>query len=131
MNEASIRAHVVVNGVDYEVEIEGAKASTVSKPQVSLAPKSGQQRRDHSLGWPLARASLPRPSDVQSSVKMPAAGHRVEREGGWRYRGRTDARRLTMKMENNIDADRAGVVKQILVQQALRSWGRRRLIIIG
>ena len=32
VNEASTVAHVVVNGVDYEVEIEGAKASTVSKP---------------------------------------------------------------------------------------------------
>ena len=40
VNEASTVAHVVVNGVDYEVEIEGAKASTVSKPQVSPAPKS-------------------------------------------------------------------------------------------
>ena len=40
VNEASTVAHVVVNGVDYEVEIEGAKASTVSKPQVAPAPKS-------------------------------------------------------------------------------------------
>ena len=40
VNETSALAHVVVNGVAYEVEIEGAKTLPASKPQVAPAPKS-------------------------------------------------------------------------------------------
>lgn len=40
VNESSTLAHVVVNGVEYEVEIEGAKAAKTTKPQVAPAPKS-------------------------------------------------------------------------------------------
>ena len=36
-----------------------------------------------------------------------------------------------MKMENNIDADRAGVVKQILVQQGATVMEGDVLIVIG
>ena len=38
VNEASTVAHVVVNGVDYEVEIEGAKASTSPNPRCPRPP---------------------------------------------------------------------------------------------
>ena len=39
VNESSTLAHVVVNGTAYEVEIEGAKTSAASRPQVVPAPK--------------------------------------------------------------------------------------------
>ena len=39
VNDASTVAHVVVNGTAYEVEIEGAKTSAASRPQVVPAPK--------------------------------------------------------------------------------------------
>ena len=39
VNEASTLAHVVVNGVSYEVEIGGAQAAASKKPQVAPAAK--------------------------------------------------------------------------------------------
>ncbi len=95
VNEASTVAHVVVNGVDYEVEIEGAKASTVSKPQVAPAPKSANSAMiTPQLGDSLAAHRRCRPF-VGVQREMPPAGHRAEREGRrWRYdRCGTDARR--------------------------------------
>ena len=74
VNEASTVAHVVVNGVDYEVEIEGAKASTVSKPQVSPAPKSANSAMiTPSTATPSPRIA-PAPSTSGSSVKCPLPG---------------------------------------------------------
>ena len=90
VNEASTVAHVVVNGVDYEVEIEGVKC--------------------------------PLPGTVLS-VKV-AVGDTVAA-------GQTLVVLEAMKMENNIDADRAGVVKQILVQQGATVMEGDVLIVIG
>ena len=125
VNEASTVAHVVVNGVDYEVEIEGAKASTVSKPQVSPAPKSANSAMiTPSTATPSPRSSVkcPLPGTVLS-VKV-AVGDTVAA-------GQTLVVLEAMKMENNIDADRAGVVKQILVQQGATVMEGDVLIVIG
>ena len=116
VNEASTVAHVVVNGVDYEVEIEGAKASTVSKPQVSPAPKSANS----AMITPSTATPSPR---IVLSVKV-AVGDTVAA-------GQTLVVLEAMKMENNIDADRAGVVKQILVQQGATVMEGDVLIVIG
>ena len=120
VNEASTVAHVVVNGVDYEVEIEGAKASTVSKPQVSPAPPSPR--------------IAPAPSTSGSSVKCPLPGTVLSVKvavGDTVAAGQTLVVLEAMKMENNIDADRAGVVKQILVQQGATVMEGDVLIVIG
>ena len=120
VNEASTVAHVVVNGVDYEVEIEGAKASTVSKPQVSPAPKSANSAMiTPSTATPSPRIA-PAPSTSGSSVKCPLPGTVLSVKvavGDTVAAGQTLVVLEAMKMENNIDAERAGVVKQILVQQ--------------
>ena len=120
VNEASTVAHVVVNGVDYEVEIEGAKASTVSKPQVAPAPKSANSAMiTPSSATPSPRIAAAAPSSGYS-VKCPLPGTVLSVKGA---AGDTIAAGQTlvvleaMKMENNIDADRGGVVKQVLVQQ--------------
>ena len=74
VNETSTVAHVVVNGVDYEVEIEGAKASTVSKPQVAPAPKSANSAMiTPSTATPSPRIA-PAPSTSGYSVKCPLPG---------------------------------------------------------
>ena len=74
VNEASTVAHVVVNGVDYEVEIEGAKASSVSKPQVAPAPKSANSAMiTPSTATPSPRIA-PAPSTSGYSVKCPLPG---------------------------------------------------------
>ena len=129
VNEASTVAHVVVNGVDYEVEIEGAKASTVSKPQVSPAPKSANS----AMITPSTRIA-PAPSTSGSSVKCPLPGTVLSVKvavGDTVAAGQTLVVLEAMKMENNIDADRAGVVKQILVQQGATVMEGDVLIVIG
>ena len=128
VNEASTVAHVVVNGVDYEVEIEGAKASTVSKPQVSPAPKSANSAMiTPSTATPSPRIA-PAPSTSGSSVKCPLPGTVLSVKVA---SGQTLVVLEAMKMENNIDADRAGVVKQILVQQGATVMEGDVLIVIG
>ena len=120
VNEASTVAHVVVNGVDYEVEIEGAKASTVSKPQVAPAPKSANSAMiTPSSATPSPRIAAAAPSSGDS-VKCPLPGTVLSVKvaaGDTIAAGQTLVVLEAMKMENNIDADRGGVVKQVLVQQ--------------
>ncbi|MCI7307466.1 biotin/lipoyl-containing protein [Alistipes senegalensis] len=120
VNEASTVAHVVVNGVDYEVEIEGAKASTVSKPQVAPAPKSANSAMiTPSTATPSPRIAAAAPS-TGYSVKCPLPGTVLSVKvaaGDTIAAGQTLVVLEAMKMENNIDADRGGVVKQVLVQQ--------------
>ena len=107
VNEASTVAHVVVNGVDYEVEIEGAKASTVSKPQVSPAPKSANSAMiTPSTATPSPRIA-PAPSTSGSSVKCPLPGTVLSVKvavGDTVAAGQTLVVLEAMKMENNIDA---------------------------
>ena len=120
VNEASTVAHVVVNGVDYEVEIEGAKASTVSKPQVAPAPKSANSAMiTPSSATPSPRIAAAAPSSGYS-VKCPLPGTVLSVKvaaGDTIAAGQTLVVLEAMKVENNIDADRGGVVKQVLVQQ--------------
>lgn len=120
VNETSTVAHVVVNGVDYEVEIEGAKTTTVSKPQVAPAPKSANSAMiTPSSATPSPRIAAAAPSSGYS-VKCPLPGTVLSVKvaaGDTIAAGQTLVVLEAMKMENNIDADRAGVVKQVLVQQ--------------
>ena len=120
VNETSTVAYVVVNGVDYEVEIEGAKASTVSKPQVAPAPKSANSAMiTPSSATPSPRIAAAAPSSGYS-VKCPLPGTVLSVKvaaGDTIAAGQTLVVLEAMKMENNIDADRGGVVKQVLVQQ--------------
>ena len=120
VNETSTVAHVVVNGVEYEVEIEGAKASTVYKPQVAPAPKSANSAMiTPSTATPSPRIAAAAPS-TGYSVKCPLPGTVLSVKvaaGDTIAAGQTLVVLEAMKMENNIDADRGGVVKQVLVQQ--------------
>ncbi len=119
-NEDSTVAHVVVNGVEYEVEIEGAKAVKVSKPQVAPAPKSANSGMiTPSTATPSPRLAAVPPSSGYS-VKSPLPGTVLGVKvavGDTITKGQTLVVLEAMKMENNIDADRGGVVKQILAQQ--------------
>ena len=120
VNETSTVAHVVVNGVDYEVEIEGAKTTSVSRPQVAPAPKSANSAMiTPSSATPSPRIAAAAPSSGYS-VKCPLPGTVLSVKvavGDTVAAGQTLVVLEAMKMENNIDADRGGVVKQVLVQQ--------------
>ena len=134
VNEASTVAQVVVNGVDYEVEIEGAKTTSVSRPQVAPAPKSANSAMiTPSSATPSPRIAAAAPSSGYS-VKCPLPGTVLSVKvaaGDTIAAGQTLVVLEAMKMENNIDADRGGVVKQVLVQQGATVMEGDVLIVIG
>lgn len=133
VNETSALAHVVVNGVAYEVEIEGAKTLPASKPQVAPAPKSANSAMITPSGAapsPLIAAAAPTSG---YAVKCPLPGTVLGVKvavGDTVTAGQTLLVLEAMKMENNIDADRGGVVKEILVQQGATVMEGDNLIVI-
>ena len=133
VNEASTLAHVVVNGVSYEVEIGGAQTAASKKPQVAPAAKGANS----AMITPATAAPSPRLAAVAPSagyaVKCPLPGTVLSVKvavGDTVSRGQTLVVLEAMKMENNIDADRAGVVKQVLVQQGATVMEGDNLIVI-
>ena len=130
VNEASTLAHVVVNGVSYEVEIGGAQAAASKKPQVAPAAKGANS----AMITPATAAPSPRLAAVAPSAgKCPLPGTVLSVKvavGDTVSRGQTLVVLEAMKMENNIDADRAGVVKQVLVQQGATVMEGDNLIVI-
>lgn len=133
VNEDSTAARVIVNGTAYEVEIAGAKAAATSKPQVAPAPKEANS----AMIKPATAAPSPRLNAVAPSsgytVKCPLPGMVLSVKvavGDTVSRGQTLVILEAMKMENNIDADREGRVKEILVQQGATVMEGDNLIVI-
>jgi len=133
VNETSTMAHVTVNGTPYEVEIAGASAASSSKPQVAPAPREANS----GMITPTTAAPAPRiaPSapSAGSAIKCPLPGTVLAVKvavGDSVTAGQTLVVLEAMKMENNIDADRAGVVKEILVQQGATVMEGDNLIVI-
>ena len=118
INEASTLAHVTVNGTKYDVEIEGGKAAATKKPQVVAVP---QTATDISVTpkTPIASKPAVAPAATGAKVTCPLPGTIIAinvKEGDTVAAGQTLVVLEAMKMENNIDAERGGVVKQVLVQ---------------
>ena len=118
INEASTLAHVTVNGTKYDVEIAGGKAPVVKKPQVTAAPEA----TGLSVTPKTPIATKPAAAPVAAGglkVACPLPGTVLSinvKEGDTVAAGQTLIVLEAMKMENNIDAERGGVVKQVLVQ---------------
>lgn len=133
VNENSSIARVTVNGTPYEVEIVGAKSVAASKPQVAAASKEANYAKitpSGTAGTPRAAA----PAAAAGAIKCPLPGTVLAVKvavGDTVAVGQTLVVLEAMKMENNIDADRAGVVKQILVQQGATVMEGDNLIVIG
>ncbi len=133
VNDASTVAHVVVNGTAYEVEIEGAKTSAgIAAP--GGARSQGIQQCDD---YPATASPSPRiaPSAPSSgyAVKCPLPGTVLSvkvQVGDKVASGQTLVVLEAMKMENNIDADRAGVVKEVCIQQGATVMEGDNLIVI-
>jgi len=128
VNDASTVAHVVVNGTAYEVEIEGAKTSAASRPQVVPAPKEANS----AMITPAPRIAPSAPSSGYA-VKCPLPGTVLSvkvQVGDKVASGQTLVVLEAMKMENNIDADRAGVVKEVCIQQGATVMEGDNLIVI-
>ncbi|WP_418992357.1 biotin/lipoyl-containing protein [Alistipes sp.] len=133
VNENSTVAHVTVNGTPYEVEIAGDKGVAASKPQVAPAPREA----DSAKITPVTAAPSPRiaPAAPTSgyAVKCPLPGTVLGVKvavGDKVSTGQTLLVLEAMKMENNIDADRSGVVKEIFVQQGATVMEGDNLVII-
>ena len=130
VNESSTLARVTVNGTHYEVEIEGGKAAPVTKPQVASAPKGANSAQI----TPQTAAPAPRPAAAAAgAIKCPLPGTVMAVKvavGDTVAVGQTLLVLEAMKMENNIDSDRAGVVKQICVQQGATVMEGDNLIVI-
>lgn len=134
INENSTLARVTVNGTHYEVEIEGGKGAATAKPQVAPAPK---QANSAQITPATAAPSAPvqRPAAAAAgAIKCPLPGTVLGVKvavGDTVAVGQTLLVLEAMKMENNIDSDRAGVVKEILVQQGATVMEGDNLIVIG
>lgn len=130
INDASTEAKVVVNGVSYVVEIEGAKP-VKAKPQVTRIPENAPNNPTPSTAIPSKPATVattgtripcPLPGTVLS-IKV-AVGDSVNA-------GQTLMVLEAMKMENNIDSTASGIVKEICVQTGASVMEGDTLIIIG
>lgn len=134
VNEASTLARVTVNGTHYEVEIEGGKAAPVVKPQVAAAPKSANSAQ---ITPQTAAPSAPvqRPAAAAAgAIKCPLPGTVMAVKvavGDTVAVGQTLLVLEAMKMENNITADRAGVVKEVCVAKGANVQEGDALIILG
>ena len=119
INESSTMARVTVNGTKDDVEIEGAKASAVKKPAVVAAPEA--TGLSVTPKTPIAtKPAAPAAAASGLKVTCPLPGTIISlnvKEGDTVAAGQTLLVLEAMKMENNIDAERGGVVKQVLVQQ--------------
>lgn len=116
INEASTLAHVTVNGTKYDVEIEGGKAVAPKKPQIVSAPEA--TGLSVTPKTPIATKPAAVPAATGAKVTCPLPGTVIAinvKEGDTVAAGQTLLVLEAMKMENNIDAERGGVVKQILV----------------
>lgn len=119
INEASTEANVVVNGTQYKVEILGGKARKVSKPHVIPAPEATglSVTPTTASNKPVAN---PEVSASACKVVCPLPGTILSvnvKEGDKISAGQTLLVVEAMKMENNIDAERGGVVKSVAVQK--------------
>jgi len=115
------RADVMVNGQSYSVEIADAQAASDAGKPASA---------------PAVTATAPAPAAKPAAggaVKSPLPGVVLDIQVAVGDRVGTGQRLMileAMKMENNIDADRAGVVKQIFVQQGATVMEGDNLILI-
>ncbi len=131
LNEESKMAKVVLNGVSYEVEIDGV--STIHpkvKPQVARSTQYATNVTPSLVeSTPVAAAH----AGAGHAVRSPLPGTVVDIKvavGAKVAQGDTLAILEAMKMENNIDSDVAGVVKEISVQKGATVMEGQILLVI-
>lgn len=111
-------AHLEVNGTPYNVQLD-MPPLTAPKPPVQ-APKKTVAPAPQAAPAP-AKVAAPAPAQSSGSViKSPLPGVILDvfvRVGDTIKAGQHLLLLEAMKMENNIDADKAGVVKEIRVQR--------------
>ena len=131
LDHLSKQARIIVNGTEYIVEVEGVKPQPTKKPQVAAATYSAAPA-----------AAAPAPAAVAPKAAV-AGGAKITSPlpgtvlainvavGDSVSAGQTVAVLEAMKMENNIAADKAGVVKEICVNKGAIVQEGEPLIILG
>ncbi len=132
LDHLSKQARVIVNGTEYIVEVEGIKPQPTKKPQVAAATYSAAP----ATAAPAAAAPVaPKAASAAGSkITSPLPGTVLAINvavGDNVTAGQTVAVLEAMKMENNIAADKAGVVKEICVNKGASVMEGDALIILG
>lgn len=114
-------ADVTVNGVDYKVEIENEMPAVQAVPQAAAPAAKPAPTPVAAAPAPVAAAPAPvvaKPAGEGKPVTSPLPGVIIEvsvKEGDTVAAGQKVAVLEAMKMENEIQSDRAGVVTKINV----------------
>lgn len=131
LDHNSKTARVIVNGTEYIVEVDGVKPMPTSKPQVSKATYNASAP----TAAPAAAPAAPKvASAAGAKIVSPLPGTVLNINvavGDTVAVGQTVAVLEAMKMENNISADRAGVVKEICVNKGATVQEGEPLMILG
>lgn len=131
LDHTSKTARVIVNGNEYIVEVDGVKPMPTSKPQVSKATYNASAP----TAAPAPAAAAPKAAaagGAKISSPLPGTVLGINVKVGDNVTvGQTVAVLEAMKMENNITADRAGVVKEVCVAQGANVQEGDALIILG
>ncbi|MFR9649957.1 MAG: biotin/lipoyl-containing protein [Rikenellaceae bacterium] len=129
INEDSKSARVIVNGVEFEVGVEGMiRAPKKSKPQVASIPTIAASG---DLVKPVIKQVAH--SGAGSPIYCPLPGTVVDikvKVGDAVSVGQTLLILEAMKMENNIDATIGGTIKEILVANGATVMEGETLIVI-
>ena len=116
LDHNSKTARVIVNGTEYIVEVDGVKPMPTSKPQVSKATYNAATPAAAPAAAPAVAPKAAAASGAKIVSPLPGTVLNINVAVGDNVTvGQTVAVLEAMKMENNIDAERAGVVKQVLV----------------
>ena len=131
LDHLSKQARVIVNGTEYIVEVEGVKPQPSKKPQVAAATYTATP----TTAAPAAPVAAPKAAAAGGSkITSPLPGTVLSINvavGDSVAAGQTVAVLEAMKMENNISADKAGVVKEICVNKGASVMEGDALIILG
>ncbi len=131
LDHNSKTARVIVNGTEYIVEVDGVKPMPISKPQVSKATYNASAP----TAAPAAPVAAPKAAAAGGAkIVSPLPGTVLSINvavGDSVTVGQTIAVLEAMKMENNISADKAGVVKEICANKGAIVQEGEPLIILG
>ncbi len=132
LNEESKMAKVVLNGVSYDVEIDGiSTVHPMVKPQVA---RSTQYATNVTPALVESTPVAPTHTGAGQAVRSPLPGTIVGvnvKVGDKVNVGDTLLILEAMKMENNIDADFGGVVKEISAKAGATVMEGEILVVIG
>ena len=132
LDHTSKTARVIVNGNEDIVEVEGVKPMPTSKPQVSKATYSASAPTAAPAAAPAAAPKAATAGGAKISSPLPGTVLAINVKVGDNVTvGQTVAVLEAMKMENNITADRAGVVKEVCVANGASVMEGDALIILG